>query len=205
MQPSSATAFLPSDASATIWGGPSENTRLARERFEELVREHARVVAAAVRRVCGRRHQALIPDVEQEVYLALWRRLGGGSEIEFPLAYLYKMALTTALAMVRKHSRPGVSAPVEELAEREAPAAVGGLSAVERRRLLEEVLGALEPDDARALRGYLAGFSHTEVAELYGWSESVARHRIYRTIERLRDEAAGKGGARDGRRALGRG
>ena len=61
--------------------------------FETLVRQHARLMAAAIRRVCGRRHGALIPDVEQEVHLALWKRLGSGKEITHPASYLYRVAL----------------------------------------------------------------------------------------------------------------
>ena len=36
------------------------------------------------------------------------------------------------------------------------------------------------------MRAYLAGFNHREVARLFGWTESVARHRIYRSIDELK-------------------
>lgn len=175
-------------------------------RFQQLLRSHARLMAGAIRKVCGRRHQALVPDVEQEVYLALWKRLGdsegaegaggkkGGKEIEHPVSYLYKTALTTAATMVRKLSPAGVEAAgedeIEGLAAPEAGAGggVGGLSASERRQLLAQLLGRLPEDQARALKAYLAGFNHEEVARLYGWTESVARHRIYRAIETLKGE-----------------
>lgn len=152
--------------------------------FERLIRTHARVMAAAIRRVCGRRHGALIPDVQQEVYLALWKRLHSGKEIEHPVSYLYKVALTTALAMVRKLDPEQGNAPLDP--ETPARPDESPLHPLERARLIEEVLAALEPDEARALRAYLAGFNHEEVARLFGWSESVARHRIYRSMEKLR-------------------
>lgn len=172
------------------------------ERFERLVREHARVMASAIRRVCGRRYRALVPDVEQEVYLALWKRLRDGNEIEYPVSYLYKVALTTALGVVRRVER---EAPLPEgrgdpeVPHDPAPDA-SGLSSAERAVILRETLDRLESDESRALRGYLAGFNHTEVAELYGWSESAARHRIYRTLEQLRTEARKSQGERDERR-----
>ncbi len=62
----------------------------------------------------------------------------------------------------------------------------GNLLPAERGRLLEEMLGKLNIEQARALRGYLSGLNHREVAALFGWSESVARHRIYRGLETLR-------------------
>ena len=74
------------------------------EQFEDLVRGHARLMAAAIRRVCGRRHAALVPDVEQEVHLALWKRLGSGNEIRHPASYVYRVALLTALAVVRRNA-----------------------------------------------------------------------------------------------------
>jgi RNA polymerase sigma-70 factor (ECF subfamily) len=152
--------------------------------FEHLIRAHARVMAAAIRRVCGRRHGALVPDVQQEVYLALWKRLQSGNPIDHPVSYLYKVALTTALAMVRKLG-PDRAAPEEEADLAAAPDA-RALHPLERARLLAEVLEALEPDEARALKAYLAGFGHAEVARLFGWTESVARHRVYRSMEKLR-------------------
>jgi RNA polymerase sigma factor (sigma-70 family) len=161
------------------------------QQFEALVRRHAKLVGAVVRRVCRRSHASLAPDAEQEVYLALWKRLGSGKEIEHPISYLYKMALTTALAVVRRHRR---EEPLDQLPATRAPVR-GALEPAERRRLLAEILGTLPPEEARA---YLAGFNHAEVARLYGWSESVARHRIYRTLERLREAASRTGGAGDG-------
>jgi RNA polymerase sigma factor (sigma-70 family) len=163
------------------------------QQFEALVRRHAKLVGAVVRRVCGRSHASLAPDAEQEVYLALWKRLGSGKEIEHPISYLYKMALTTALAVVRRHRR---QEPLDQLPASPAPVR-GALEPAERRRLLAEILGALPPEEARALKAYLAGFNHAEVARLYGWSESVARHRIYRTLERLREAESRTEGAGD--------
>ena len=152
------------------------------DHFETLVENHARLMASAVRRVCGRDHQSLVPDVEQEVRLALWRRLGRGAAIEHPVAYLYKMALTTALQVLRR-LRPE-EIPVDDPGAFESP---DGSEAKrhEERLVLDQLIGRLEHDQARALRAYRNGLNHREVAALYGWSESVARHRIYRGIAAL--------------------
>ena len=156
--------------------------------FEVLVRRHARVMAAAIRRVCGRRYQSLVADVQQEVYLALWKRVRGGKEIDHPGSYVYKVASTTALGFLRREASlrelAGEREPGSEAADSRT-CARSGLLPVERARLIQEVLARLESDEARALRAYLTGFSYKETARLYGWSESVARHRIYRSIENL--------------------
>jgi RNA polymerase sigma factor (sigma-70 family) len=173
------------------------------EELDSLLRRHARTMASAIRRVCGRRHRILIEDVEQEVYLALWKRLGGveggGKEIAHPASYLYRVALLTALAVVRRQGGETVALDdARAVADPPAPALPDGLEPAEAAAVIAEVLARLEPDEARALRAYLAGFNHAEVARLYGWSEAVARHRIYRTLERLR--AAARAGAPSGAR-----
>ena len=164
------------------------------ETFEALLQNYSRLVASAIRRVCARRWQALIPDVEQEVSIALWKRLGSGKEIDHPASYLYKVALTTALSVVRKHAPETTSIEDHrETAAAEPPGALAGLLPAERTRLLQEALERLSPEEARAVRAHLAGFSHVEVASLYGWTESVARHRIYRAIDSLKERMKGTG------------
>jgi RNA polymerase sigma factor (sigma-70 family) len=163
------------------------------EEFESLVARHSRLVASAIRRVCARRYGSLVPDIQQEVYVALWNRLGRGKDIEHPASYIYKVALTTALAVVRKQL------PAEPLGDEQAAPAGGrdssfsGLLPAERARLLGEILEQLPLEQSRAVRAHLAGYSHDEVASLFGWSESVARHRIYRGIDALKERMKGGG------------
>jgi RNA polymerase sigma-70 factor (ECF subfamily) len=160
------------------------------EQFASLVETYSRVVSAAIRRVCAHRFRSLIPDIQQEVYAALWKHLEGGKEIEHPASYLYKVALTTALALVRKQvPEDPIDAADAEISQKSTGFA--GLLPAERSRLLAEVLEQLPRDQSRAIRAHLAGFSHTEVASLFGWTESVARHRIYRGIEELKQRLKG--------------
>ncbi|MGH9382487.1 MAG: RNA polymerase sigma factor [Thermoanaerobaculia bacterium] len=157
------------------------------QQFDELTRDYAALMASAIRRVCGRRHGGLVPDVTQEVHLALWKRLEGGNEIRHPASYVYKVALTTALAMVRK-LEPEAASLDEAMEQGSEPRSEGDaeLQPAEQGLLIRQALETLEADQAQALRAWLAGFNHLEVAELFGWTESVARHRIYRGMERLR-------------------
>ena len=163
------------------------------ERFERLVRPHARLIAGVIRRVCGRRHQALVPDVEQEVYLALWKRLGAGKEIEHPASYLYRVALTTAIAVVRRQAR---GAGLPRGAGVGEPRGAASRSSIAGGRARAHDRGG--PRAARAGRGAGAARRTSPASAtsrsraLYGWSESVARHRVYRTLERLRAEAGGR-------------
>ncbi len=156
--------------------------------YETLLTDNARVISSAIRRVLGHRNKALLPDVEQEVRLALWKRIQTGKRIDHPVSYVYRAALTTALGVLKRLTPE--TAPLDEgsmakvaVGDNNTP---GSLFPAERDRLLEEMLGQLKIEQARALRGYLSGLNHRELAALYGWSESVARHRIYRGLDTLR-------------------
>jgi RNA polymerase sigma factor (sigma-70 family) len=147
--------------------------------------------------VCAARYPDLIPDVEQEVRLALLKRLRGEGEIRHPSAYVYKVALATSLAVIRRYR------PQREELEADPERSLGqarrtlmGLLPAERSRLIEQLVASLEPDAARALRGYLTGLNHGELAQLYGWTPSVARHLVYRSVERLRRELGDTRGER---------
>lgn len=131
------------------------------DEFAALLSNHARVIASAIRRVCSRRHRSLIPDIEQEVRAALWKFLGRGKEIEHPVSYLYKVALTTALGVVRRHEGEWqmTDQDVEERGDT-APQAFLGLLPAEQTRLLREILDRLPLEESRAIRAYLAGFNH---------------------------------------------
>ena len=158
--------------------------------FSDLIDSHARLIASAIRRVCSRRHAALIPDIEQDVRAALWKRLRDGKEIAHPVSYIYKVAMTSALAAVRRF--PAASElPTEPVESGSSGETFLGLRPAEQSRLLAEGLAALPSDEARAVRAHLAGFNHVDVAALYGWTAATARHRIYRGLEKLRARLRG--------------
>ncbi len=146
--------------------------------YAELIERHAKVVRGAIRRALGPRHADLGEDVEQELKLALWKRVQGGKRIEHPVSYLYRAAMTTAWAVLKRQPALGGEVDAERAAYQD--------TAAESRIRVREILGGLPAEQARALRAYLAGFNHAEVAALYGWTESVARHRIYRGLDALR-------------------
>jgi RNA polymerase sigma factor (sigma-70 family) len=157
------------------------------EEFVVLTQQYRGIIISAIRRACGAASHSLLHDVEQEVYLALWQRWQDGPSIDYPVSYLYKVALRTALAVMRRHTPPDMqgNAHLKDAHSRQGTA-TEKLSAVEQACLLTELLDQLSTEQARALRAYLAGFSPTEIATLYDWSVAVARHRIYRGVHALK-------------------
>ncbi|MGI9328877.1 MAG: RNA polymerase sigma factor, partial [Pseudomonadales bacterium] len=108
-----------------------------------------------------------------------------GIKMDNPPSYIYKVALTTGLAMVERAKKQRVIARDLEM-EDSAPSAQDA-KLTERARLIEELLAQLQTDQADALRAYLAGYNHGDIAKLFSWTESVARHKVYRSIDKLRD------------------
>jgi len=151
--------------------------------FDRLLDASARSISVAIRQVCGGRYRSLVPDVEQEVRLIAWRRLASGGPIRNARSYFYKVALTTALAMVAQAAPP---LEAEDGAPGGAPPACAALFPVEQSLLMKQALHRLRPDESRAVRAYLRGHNHSEVAARFGWTDAVARHRIYRGLRSLR-------------------
>ena len=161
------------------------------EDFERLISQYADVIGAAIHRVCARQYNQLIPDVRQEVHIAMWRQLSAGKKPDRPASYIYKVALTTALAAIRRLNRENeIISEVGVITDRLGPDKLDTDEALDRARKLEEALDSLSERYRRAVKAYLAGFNHTEVAELLEISESAARHAIYRGIEQLNEAMA---------------
>jgi RNA polymerase sigma factor (sigma-70 family) len=159
-------------------------------RFDELIRSSARLVRAAILRVGGRavRH---VEDLEQRVYLALWRRFraAGGPPEEIAAAYVYRSAVREAVRELR-------SLPLEEPLT-EALAAPSPELDPERlaagRELGERIAAALArlaPDRRRAVAAHLQGFEVVEIQRLFGWDYQRARNLIARGLQDLRQMLA---------------
>ncbi len=160
------------------------------EVFLAFMQTYARIVASAIRRVCGSVYHSLYADVEQEVYLALWQRWQGVNSIDYPVSYLYKVALRTALSVIRTNAPGDVDMDMlERMPCSEHDFLIEGHAPPEQTVWLTELLDYLPTDQAQAVRAYLAGFTQTEIAALYDWSPSVARHRVYRGLQALKDYA----------------
>ena len=149
--------------------------------FHDLIKENAQLIAFALNRVLHKEHRDLIPDAEQEIFLALWNQLRKGNQLAYPSSYIYKVALRIGLKMKRQAGKESLMEP--ELTE-QIPAESGpDWVQVEA---LRSALDQLPLESARAIRAYLMGYDHKEIAALFNWSEAVSRHRIYRGLNKLK-------------------
>lgn len=155
------------------------------DELERLITQYSALISDTIRRVCARHYGFVAPDVTQEVHLALWRQLDAGNKPEREASYVYKVALTTALREVRRVRRDREIAAEHGLLNERLLESPDPMRDVQRAAQLEAALDALEGRQRSAVKAFLAGFNHSEVAELLGITASQARHAIYRGIEHL--------------------
>jgi RNA polymerase sigma factor (sigma-70 family) len=164
-------------------GGPPDRPR----QFETLVEGFGRLVAQAVRRVAGRAAGNDLDDIQQDVMLALWKRLSREQSIEHPASYLYTAAVREAVRAVdrlRRRAEDPLGPATFEL--RVEPDAERAVEEREQQAVLAAALDALAPDRARAVRGHLAGLTVDEVMQLYGWSYQRTRNLVARGMTDLK-------------------
>ncbi len=159
-----------------------------------LVEGYGRLVAQAVRRVAGVASGNDLDDIQQDVMLALWKRLSREQTIEHPASYLYKAAIREAVRAVgRLRRRAEDPLEAQTLEPRVEPEAERVVEAREQQALLQAALDTLAPDRARAVRGHLAGLGVNELMQLYGWPYQRTRNLVARGMADLKDALRARG------------
>ena len=135
-----------------------------RNAFSELVRIHAYGVMNVVYRMCGDMHIA--EDAAQETFIQAWLRFSSYQQKSSLRNWLYRIAVNTAIDMLRKDKRILPNA-VEDLHLTDDQAGPEALFLTgERTDLVQGAISTL-PDASRAvliLREY-EGFSYKEIAD----------------------------------------
>jgi RNA polymerase sigma-70 factor (ECF subfamily) len=151
--------------------------------FEQLMREHERLVLMTALRLLGRLEDA--QDASQEVFLRLYRHL---SKVETPTLapWLYRVTVNVCRDMQRKRTP---SADIEEVPEPVAadPDPQRLTTDAERRRALTLSLRMLsEKERAAVVLRDLEGLSTDEVARILGSSEATVRSQISKGRVKIR-------------------
>jgi RNA polymerase sigma-70 factor (ECF subfamily) len=151
--------------------------------FEQLMREHERLVLVTALRLLGKLEDA--QDASQEVFLRLYRHL---SKVETPIlaAWLYRVTVNVCHDMRRKRTP---SADIEDVPE---PAAADPdpqrlTTDAEQRRALTLSLRVLsEKERAAVVLRDLEGLPTDEVARILGSSEATVRSQISKGRVKIR-------------------
>lgn len=156
--------------------------------FDVFVSEHRnRVYGVALRVVSD---PELAADVVQETFLRAWRGLGRFRGDSSLATWLHRITLNTAITARKRAARdsgPSLEAVDEVVAEATPyvdPERRGEV--LDLRRRLEQALDRL-PTGQRAVVVLkdVEGWSHTEIADRLGISESAAKVRLHRAHRRL--------------------
>ena len=135
-----------------------------RNAFSELVRIHAQGVLNVIYRMCG--NMQVAEDAAQETFIQAWLKLQSYRPQASLKNWLYRIAINTAIDMLRKEKRilPG---EIEDLNLRDSEPGLEMIAAnSERAEVVQAAVLAL-PDASRAvlvLREF-EGLSYQEIAE----------------------------------------
>jgi RNA polymerase sigma-70 factor (ECF subfamily) len=155
---------------------------------------------ALVRSVGARRGlaDADLDEVLQDVRIRLWQAGRSGKALEeLGSSYLYQVATTAALDLLRRRRAHAAdrTGPADELIQVPAstPSPAAEAEARELGAQIDSALERLSIDRRVAVRFYLSGYDHRDIARACGWSEARARNLLYRGLDDLRARLSASG------------
>lgn len=165
----------------------------ADSQLESLVRQFSRLVRSVAARVGGSAGRQLADDVEQVVFLNLWKQLQREQNIDNPSSYIYRCAVRETIRLLQ--DARGKEGEPEDPADPPSTALTphDRLASKERAAVVGEAIKTLAIDRRRAVQAYLAGFSVAETMTMYGWSYERARNLSTRGMADLRAELKRRG------------
>jgi RNA polymerase sigma-70 factor (ECF subfamily) len=158
-----------------------------RNAFSELVRIHAQGVLNVIYRMCG--NMQVAEDAAQETFTQAWQRLPSYHPRSSLRNWLYRIAINTAIDMLRKERRilPG---EIEDLNLRDTePGPEALVASSQQTETVQEAILAL-PDASRTvlvLREF-EGLSYKEIAESLEVPVGTVMSRLNYARKLLRDK-----------------
>lgn len=160
------------------------------DQLEDLVRRYSRLVRSAIRRVGGAQVDGLAEDVEQRVFLGIWKQVSREQQIDHPASYIYRVAVRETVRLLKQERRH--RSPDDLVQDANATAIDLGagpemhLRARETVEQIDRILETLAPARRRAVRAHLVGLEVREIMKLEGWSYNRARNLVARGMADLR-------------------
>ncbi len=152
--------------------------------FAELYDRHAAGLLAFASQYVGDR--AAAEDVVQQTFMAAYRTLREGTELEHPRAWLYHVARNNSLTAIRDRGPAGVDA---ELAAELQDRAAAIPAQIERREALQAVVRdivALPAEQRAALALYeLGDLSQAEIAQTLGCRPARVKALVFQARSAL--------------------
>lgn len=136
-------------------------------------------------------------EILQETFLALYRQLGKGFEVQFARAWLYRVAGNFCFSRLRRERSfkrfigsldpPAVPEPVES-----GPGSEELACRRQERQILDSLLSRLPVRQRAIIALYRDGFKYSEIASLTGTRKGTVGVVIRRSLERFEKAFAQK-------------
>ncbi|MCA9670047.1 MAG: sigma-70 family RNA polymerase sigma factor [Myxococcales bacterium] len=160
-------------------GERGERQRLTRELFDK----HSALIYSKCLRMLGNREDAA--DAVQETFTKAFRALEQAREVESQLAWLFRIATTTCLNMIRTRERKG-AVLLDEVSSVVAHGQQHPLDAMQRQRVFDALSAQC---DERTLEIFVAhfvdGMDQGQIAAQLG----ISRRAVVKRLTRLRELA----------------
>ena len=163
--------------------------RQNQHRFEELLREHRKIIFKVV--TIYARNAADRNDLAQEICVQLWRSFGSYDEGRARFStWMYRIALNVAISKLRR-DRKSLAGCTESLDEihLETIASDEPISEEnDRLEMLYALIGRLDALNRALILLYLEDRTYAEIADILGISETNVATKISRIKQKLRGE-----------------
>ncbi|MFO1493474.1 MAG: sigma-70 family RNA polymerase sigma factor [Lysobacterales bacterium] len=166
------------------------------DEFRRLIERWSAFVRQTLVAMDGRRSEADLEELEQEVRLRLWQTLSRERVWDKPASFIRSVVLSVAIDAARRRQARGGDAEHVGLDAYEPWSTAdtdGAERALDRAQLLGllEQLQRVDAEKAQAVGLYLQGFTTAEIGDLLGCTEAKARNIVYRTLDALRAQVLG--------------
>lgn len=167
----------------------STNDEKLRELFSKLYDKHNKEVWLAAFIVLP--NAASADEITQEVFLRFWKQLDAGETIDYPRAWLLRVAQNLALDYCESaFHRNGTIAP--EVMDKNQSSDPGPQQEAEARELLSAALAALDPTDGQIIvLRFWEGKTIPQVSKLLGISRTTVHRRQHCALRQLQQYLAG--------------
>ena len=158
---------------------------LQRERiFMDMVNEHRQLIY----KVCYMysTDASYLKDLYQEILINIWNGLDSFRSESKVSTWIYRVAINTCVAFIRKHSKEQHAASVDEIAD--VAFADDGSRMANLREMYRLINGLGKIDKAIVLL-WLDEHSYDEIAEIVGLSKANVASRLYRAKQKLVDDS----------------
>ena len=161
---------------------------LSQSEFTAIVERESPKVATLLARLLPNRSR--VPDVLQEVWVAVWQGLPSFRGDSAFSTWVWKIAYRTAL---RERTRVfGRVDTAELLEEVDADPALPADVALDRREQVERMLSSLTPLQRTVVTMfYLENFSIAEIAEIVEQAEGTVKSHLHRARQRMISAVSG--------------